>query len=118
MRDRIASLGMTESVHFLGAIPRNELTRRYRLAQLVVVPSIWPEPFGLVGLEAMSVGTPVVGSGRGGMSDWLTHGHNGLVADPTDTEAFAAAIEAVLTDGELRAILAANALETAQQLSR
>src|SRR5262249_16432690 len=58
-------------------------TRAALLARsaLAVVPSIWPEPFGLVGLEAAQHGVPAVAFDVGGIREWLTHDVNGRLAD-------------------------------------
>ena len=50
-------------------------------ASLVAIPSIWPEPFGLVGLEAAAFGVPAVAYDVGGIGEWLTHDVNGRLAD-------------------------------------
>ena len=62
---------LTESVNILGLLSRDEMAAWYGKVQIVVVPSLWPEPFGRVGPEAMSHGVPVIASGTGGMTDWL-----------------------------------------------
>ena len=67
---------------------------------LVAVPSIWDEPFGLVGLEAMAHSLPVVAFDVGGISEWLTGGETGLLVPRRDTHAFARALDALLRDSE------------------
>ncbi|MCL6105736.1 MAG: glycosyltransferase family 4 protein [Actinobacteria bacterium] len=90
-----------KSVKLLGQLSKPELHQWYGRARLLVVPSLWPEPFGRVGPEAMAFGVPVVGSGRGGMSDWLEDGRNGLIADPRDAKKMAGAIMILLEDETL-----------------
>jgi glycosyltransferase involved in cell wall biosynthesis len=72
----------------------------YARARVVVVPSLWPEPFGLVGVEAMARGRPVVGIDRGGIREWLAHGETGLRVEPT-AATLAAAIQRLLNEPEL-----------------
>jgi glycosyltransferase involved in cell wall biosynthesis len=69
-------------------------------ADLLVVPSIWPEPFGQVGPEAGLHGVPVAAFAVGGTPSWLTDGVNGRLApgDPPTAEGLAAAIVACLAD--------------------
>jgi glycosyltransferase involved in cell wall biosynthesis len=69
-------------------------------ADLLVVPSVWPEPFGLVGIEAGSVGLPAVAFDVGGISDWLRSGHNGEVApgDPPTAAGLQDALVLALRD--------------------
>ena len=62
------------------------------------MPSVWPEPFGLVGLEAVSAGIPVAAFDVGGVREWLAPGVNGALApaDPPTAEGFAQALERTL----------------------
>ena len=53
------------------------------------MPSLWPEPFGLVGIEALAAGRPVVASATGGIGDWLEDGVGGLMVPPGDPGALA-----------------------------
>ena len=64
----------------------------------MVVPSIWPEPFGLVGIEALAAGRPVVASATGGIVDWLQDGVNGLAVAPGSPRALASALNELLAD--------------------
>jgi glycosyltransferase involved in cell wall biosynthesis len=62
------------------------------------VPSVWPEPFGLVGIEALAAGRPVVASSTGGIGDWLEDGVSGLCVTPGDAPALARALNGLLAD--------------------
>ncbi len=95
---RIRDGHLGKSVKLLGHLSKPELQQWYARVRLLVVPSLWPEPFGLVGPEAMAFGVPVIGSGRGGMTDWLDDGRNGLIADPRDADKMAGAITTLLED--------------------
>ena len=75
---RCAKLGLTGKVRFIGWVNPGDLGAYYAAAKLVVVPSRWPEPFGMIGLEAMHYGRPVVAFNAGGISDWLEDGVTGL----------------------------------------
>ncbi len=107
--ERLArALGVTAS--FPGWIAAAERDRLLTSAATVIVPSIWPEPFGLVGIEAAAAGVPAVAFGVGGIPEWLTHEVNGLVVDPrAGTEGLGDALVRVLGDDALHARLAANA---------
>lgn len=104
-RDRIeeivAELGMTEMTFFPGRLSREQLPTYYAAADVSVVPSHY-EPFGLVTIEAMAAGTPVVGSDVGGLQFTVVHGETGLLCPPKDDRAFAEAIDRILTDPEWR----------------
>jgi glycosyltransferase involved in cell wall biosynthesis len=93
---------------------RRELPAIYADADAVLFPVNWEEPFGLVPLEAMAVGRPVVASGTGGSSEYLRHERNCLIYSPPDDPiALAQAVARLAGDCELRARLCAGGLETA-----
>jgi len=62
------------------------------------VPSVWPEPFGLVGIEGFAAGRPAVGSATGGVGDWLKDGVSGLCVAPGDAAELARALNELLAD--------------------
>src|SRR6185503_19311699 len=72
-------LGLADRVFFKGYVSADEIAIYYRECSVVAVSSVWPEPFGAVGLEAMRFGLPVVAFDAGGIREWLTHGHNGYL---------------------------------------
>jgi glycosyltransferase involved in cell wall biosynthesis len=87
-------------------------------AALLVVPSVWPEPFGLVGLEAASFGVAAVAFDSGGIRDWLRHGESGLLVDPAEgPRGLALAIERMLGDGHLRRRMGERAIAVAREMS-
>jgi glycosyltransferase involved in cell wall biosynthesis len=87
-------------------------------ASLVAIPSIWPEPFGLVGLEAAELGVPAVAFDVGGIGEWLTHDVNGRFADRAGgPAALGAVIAGILTDDALRARLSSGARDAAARFS-
>lgn len=100
------SLGL--EVRFAGATPQEELPTYYHAADLLVVPSHY-ESFGLVAVEALACGTPVIASMVGGLPTVIREGQNGLLVPWREPEAFAERIERVLDNPPLRATLAANA---------
>lgn len=89
----------------------------FNRAALLVVPSVWPEPFGLVGLEAALFGVPAVAFDVGGIREWLTDDVNGRLVGAGDTAAMGAAIAALLADPGERARLADGARATAARFS-
>ena len=107
----VARLGLESRVRFLGWLARLELDAAYRRAGVVAVPSLWPEPFGMVGLEAMARGRPVVASATGGIPEWLADGETGLLTPPGDVRALAGALERLLDDADLRARMGAAGAE-------
>jgi D-inositol-3-phosphate glycosyltransferase len=108
LRARAEELGIAERVAFPGAVPQEELPRYYRAADAVVVTSRY-ESFGLVAVEALACGTPVVAAQVGGLPSILHEGTNGLLVRWRSPQAFAERLDELLGDEALRARLAANA---------
>jgi glycosyltransferase involved in cell wall biosynthesis len=100
-------------VRALGRVPQDHLPYVYAAADAVLVPSRVDEPFGLVALEAMGLGRPVVATARGGAAEYLRDGVNALVVPPDDPEAVAAAVRRLADDPALRARLREGGLATA-----
>jgi glycosyltransferase involved in cell wall biosynthesis len=98
MRRLARRLGVGERVRFTGWLDGEALAEELAAASVVAVPSVWPEPFGLVGIEAHAAGRPVVASATGGIADWLEDGVSGLTVAPGDDGRLAAALNALLTD--------------------
>jgi glycosyltransferase involved in cell wall biosynthesis len=109
----IDRLGVADRVTRLPALDQHALARAYAEADTLLFPSRWAEPWGLVPLEAMAVGTPVVASGTGGSAEYLRDGENALVVGEPDPAAWAAAVCRIAADEPLRMRLRAGGLETA-----
>ncbi len=91
------SLDLRERVTFLGTIPRCDLVERYRRAAIFCLPSR-QEGFGIVFLEAMACGKPVVAAQASAVPETVVDGETGLLVDPNDPEALAQALAALLSD--------------------
>ena len=91
-------LGLNDRIEWLGHLDPDELARQYRRASLVVVPSVWQEPFGMVGIEAMRHGCPVVAYASGGIPEWMRDGEHGRLVAPGDRSALRAALGELLPD--------------------
>lgn len=106
------------SVEFTGWVDAAERSALLARTCVLVVPSRWPEPFGLVGLEAAQQGVPAVAFDVGGVREWLQDGVSGLLVKPEEGAlSLGDAIALVLRDGDLRARLSAGACQTAARLS-
>lgn len=97
----VAELGMSDFTVFPGRLGDETLPTYYAAADVCVVPSHY-EPFGLVAIEAMASGTPVVASDVGGLQFTVVPEETGLLAPPKDDVAFAAAIDRILLDPDFR----------------
>lgn len=100
-------LHVAQRVHFTGWLAPPQLAEQLTSASVAVLPSVWPEPFGLVGIEALAAGTPAIASATGGVRDWLQDGVNGLAVAPADVMALARALDALLADPERQRSMAA-----------
>lgn len=109
------SLGV--DVNFLGNVSDTVLQKHYEEAYVVVVPSLFPELFPMVVLEAMSHGKPVIASNIGGLPDLVLHGQTGLLFEPNDVDALAESIKSLLTQEELAIDMSSKTLEMSQKFS-
>jgi SAM-dependent methyltransferase len=107
---------LAERVTF-GEVDRQGLRAHYEAADVVVFPVEWEEPFGLVPLEAMASGTPVVATGLGGSGEFLVDGYNCLLVPPGRPEQLAAAVRRLAGDPELRYRLRQGGEATAAELT-
>jgi glycosyltransferase involved in cell wall biosynthesis len=114
LADRIARLGITPYVHFLGYQPFETLPALYSLSEFFVFPSLY-EGFGLPVVEAMSCGTPVLTSSSSSMVEIVADA--AITVDPLDTDALVAAITQLAADPALRARLAATGSSRAAAFS-
>ena len=107
---------MEDNVAFVGSRDQEDLALYYAAADLCAVPSL-TESFGLVALEAMACGTPVVGTRVGGLQTVIEDGRSGLLVPAGDYQALAEAMTQVLTDSRLRLHLAHGARERAEEFT-
>ena len=100
-------LGMSASVQFSGALQGETLVRELKRHQLMVIPSLWREPFGVVALEGMACGCVVLASDGGGLPDAV--GRAGLLFRRGDQADLAAKLGELIGNIELRERLRAEA---------
>jgi glycosyltransferase involved in cell wall biosynthesis len=81
-----ADLGLQERIDFAGWLSSEDMDQLYGDCAIVVVPSLWPEPFGRIGPEAFAHGRPVAAFAVGGIPDWLEDGQTGFLAEPGNVE--------------------------------
>ena len=119
-----ASSGLSGDIEFAGWQDEDGMCALYARASVVVMPSRWPEPSGIVGLEAMAHGRPVAAFAVGGIPEWLQDGVTGRLAAPGDSAALGTAIAAILADAPAAAAMgaagrarAAGAFSSARHLS-
>jgi len=106
-----------EDIVFVGYVSEADKPRYYKTADVYCSPATSRESFGIVLLEAMAVGTPVIASNIDGYSTVVTHGEDGLLVPPRDTGSLAQTIISVLCDETLRQKLIAGGRLTAEKYS-
>lgn len=113
---RAEALGLSDYVLFHGAQPRERLPLYYNAVDVCAVPSRY-ESFGLVAVEAMACGTPIVASRVGGLRFTIEDDVSGLLVPHSDPAALAAALRRVLTDHDLRSRMQVGARQAAVNYS-
>ncbi len=111
MRRLAHRLGVGDRVRFRGWLDAEQLAQEVADATVVAIPSLWPEPFGLVGIEALATGRAVVASLTGGVGEWLKDGVTGVAVRPGDVRGLARALDGLLADPARRRALGAAGRE-------
>jgi phosphatidylinositol alpha-mannosyltransferase len=104
-------------VEFVGYVPLAMLPRYHHSAQIFCAPNTGNESQGIILLEAMAAGCPVIASNIGGFAGVVTHGVEGLLVRPKDSDALADALLQLVEDPELRRSMGAAGSQTAQRFS-
>jgi rhamnosyl/mannosyltransferase len=118
LQKKAGELGVSDRVKFLGEVGDAELAALYSACDVFVLPSITrQEAFGVVLLEAMAFGKPMVTTKLGTGADWVNQdGETGIVVPPGDASALSAAIGSLLRDRSRRALMGSAALRRVQSL--
>ena len=106
-----------QDVVFIGYASYDELPRYYKTADIFCSPATGRESFGIVLLEAMALGKPVVASNIEGYANVITHGVDGLLVPPKDTRLLAQALISLMTDESRRQQMGANGILKAKKYS-
>jgi N-acetyl-alpha-D-glucosaminyl L-malate synthase BshA len=114
LEELVKNLNLTENIIFIGWILNNDLNKFYKSADIFVLPSL-REGMGVVLLEAMACGTPVIGSDIGGIKDMIKDGENGFLAVPGNPEDIAQKIIRLLSNEDLRQKFSDNGLKKVQE---
>jgi len=111
---RAAELGLA-GVRFVGSVDHDAIQSLYQQARWIVVPSLWPEVFGLVCVEAFASGRAVVASAIGGLPELITPGADGWLFPPGDAEALAERMDWMLRHPEAARAMGAAARRKAER---
>lgn len=111
---RVSARHVLDQIDFVGSVSHTALPNYYRAADVVAVPSLY-ESFGLVAVEAMACGTPVVASRVGGLAFTVDDDRTGYLVPHNDPRALADRLRAILTDGDTRARFGVQAAVAARR---
>lgn len=106
------AMGLADHVAFLGLVPKQEMPSLYRAHDVLVLPSLWPEPFARVILEGMACGLAIVATREGGTGEIILDGENGLMFTAGDVHDLADRIVMLHQDQAMRAAIGAAARQT------
>ncbi len=108
LKAQVNTMGISNKVYFTGYMDAKQVCKMYKCADVSVFPSTY-EPFGIVALEAMLSGTPVVVSDIGGLNEIVSHGENGMKSYAGNPNSIADSILALLYNPQLSANVVKNA---------
>lgn len=113
LRQFASNLGLEDCVHFPGWLSPQQVASHLASARMVVVPSVWQEPFGLVAVEAMQASLPVIASNRGALPEIVRHQNTGLIFESGDIFELASSIRLFLDEPETAQIFGARGKDVA-----
>jgi glycosyltransferase involved in cell wall biosynthesis len=102
LKHLVATYKLEHSVSFTGKVSEIELIKLYKEADIVLLPSIFPDPAPLISMEAMYYGKPLIASNIGGIPESVNHGVNGFLVPPNDPKKTANAILELVNNPGLR----------------
>jgi glycogen synthase len=117
LKQRAKEIGVAENIIFTGYMEDIDRNRMYKVADMAVFPSLY-EPFGIVALEAMAAGCPVIASGCGGLGEIIQHKYNGMKVIPGSIESLTCNILELIRSDKLAETIRQNAyLSVSEQYS-
>ena len=115
LKENALSMGVEKNVDFVGFIKDRDLPKLFKSSDIMVIPSLY-EPFGIVALEGMISGVPVVVSDTGGLAEIIQQNYNGIKVPPGDSDLLAEGILKFLQNKNLAEICIKNAINTVKKL--
>ncbi|MFH8080753.1 MAG: glycosyltransferase [Candidatus Aenigmatarchaeota archaeon] len=117
LENLVKILSLEKNVEFLGWVDRESLKKIYENVDFAVLPSVWQEPFGLTGLEAMSYGRPVIAFDVGGISEYVENKKNGFLVKVYDVKSLAEKITILLENEKMLEKFSKNSIKTSKKFS-
>ncbi|HRN69630.1 MAG TPA: glycosyltransferase family 4 protein, partial [Candidatus Woesebacteria bacterium] len=115
--DLIKKLGIVSNVKFTGNVTKNKILQFYSNSTIVVVPSIYPDNFPTVCIEAMSVGRPLIGTRMGGIQELIDDGETGYLVSPKNEYTIADTIIKLLSNKSLLNRFSSNSIKKSTKYS-
>jgi len=112
-----AKFSNRSNVKFTGWIDKEQIPAFYNTSDIILYPSLVPEGFGRIAVEAMASATPIISSNRGGMRDIITDGKDGILLDPENTKVWKESLEHLLESEELRTRMGEEGRKNSSQYS-
>lgn len=112
---QVLEMELSKNIEYLGHFEQSKLNAVYENIDILIFPTLLEESLGLVGLEAMSYGKPIIASKIGGITDYLIDGKNGFSVNPGDADAICNSLQKMIDNPELTKYLSINALSTSEQ---
>ncbi|HHV59910.1 MAG TPA: glycosyltransferase family 4 protein [Clostridiaceae bacterium] len=110
LKTKASAMGVSQNIYFTGYISDEDLLRLYKCVDIAVFPSLY-EPFGIVALEGMAAGVPIVVSDVGGLGEIVEHGVNGLKCIAGNANSLACSILEILFNPQKGEVMKNNALK-------
>lgn len=115
LKNLTKKLNLHNKIRFIKPIKPKGLIKKYNTSKLLIFPSIWMEQFGMVGIEALACGLPVIGSNIGGIPDWLENNKVGFLFKRKNSRDIAEKVIKILTNPRLQKTFSKNALKISKK---
>jgi len=116
LRKCAAEMDLQDSVEFTGWVDPDKIPCLINKASMVIIPSRWREPFGLIALQAAQMARPVVAADVGGLPEVVAHGQTGLLVENENSEALSEAVSFLLTNPDIAIRMGLSAQLRAKKL--
>jgi glycosyltransferase involved in cell wall biosynthesis len=114
-KKEVEAFGLAKAVSFAGPIKKNSVATYYNDAAIVIIPSIYPDNLPTVGLEALSVGRPIIGSNIGGIPEIVKNNVTGFITDSGNANQIVTAVERLIWNTQLLEKMSKNARVYAEE---
>jgi glycosyltransferase involved in cell wall biosynthesis len=104
-----------DQLRYYGFLPYKEVIKFYQMSDIVVSPSIWPEPLSRVIIEAMALGRPIIATNVGGTPEIITQAKNGLLIEPDNPKEIENALNRLIDNPELRSSIGLEGRKTIEK---